>query len=52
LNLGFYVDSHDLPDPDGILEGTGKVLRHVKFKSENDINPELLKEWFQILNKL
>jgi hypothetical protein len=52
LNLGFYVDSHDLLDPDGIFEGTGKVLRHVKFKSEDDLNTELLKEWFQILNKL
>jgi hypothetical protein len=52
LNLGFYVESQDLPDPDGVLEGNGKVLRHVKFKSEDDFKPALLKEWFQILNQL
>ena len=29
VNLGFYHGAM-LPDPDGLLEGTGKRLRHVK----------------------
>jgi hypothetical protein len=29
LNLGFYHGA-SLKDPDGLLEGTGKKLRHVK----------------------
>ena len=31
INLGFYQGA-DLPDPDGLLEGTGKSLRHVKVR--------------------
>lgn len=29
VNLGFYYGA-DLPDPTGLLEGTGKLMRHVK----------------------
>lgn len=29
VNLGFY-NGASLPDPEGLLEGTGKSLRHVK----------------------
>tara|TARA_R110002096_G_scaffold12946_5_gene46033 strand:- start:1329 stop:1718 length:390 start_codon:yes stop_codon:yes gene_type:complete len=29
VNLGFYHGA-SLPDPDGLLEGTGKNLRHIK----------------------
>jgi hypothetical protein len=32
VNLGFY-HGVDLPDPETILEGTGKRLRHVKVRS-------------------
>ncbi len=32
VNLGFYYGV-SLPDPEGLLEGTGKKLRHVKIKS-------------------
>lgn len=32
LNLGFY-HGVAVPDPDGLLEGTGKSLRHVKLAS-------------------
>ena len=31
VNLGFYHGA-DLPDPAGLLEGTGKKLRHVKLR--------------------
>ena len=40
VNLGFYEGAH-LPDPDGLLEGTGKNLRHVKVRSAADLTPEL-----------
>jgi hypothetical protein len=32
VNLGFYYGA-SLPDADGVLEGTGKKLRHVKIRS-------------------
>lgn len=35
VNLGFYKGA-TLPDPDGLLEGTGKMLRHVKVRSLED----------------
>lgn len=35
VNLGFYYGA-DLPDPEGLLEGTGKKLRHVKLREADD----------------
>ncbi len=35
VNLGFFQGAH-LPDPDRRLEGTGKVLRHVKVRSPDE----------------
>ncbi len=35
INLGFYRGAH-LPDPAGLLEGTGKNLRHIKIRSIED----------------
>jgi hypothetical protein len=32
VNLGFYQGA-SLPDPEGLLEGTGRNLRHVKVRS-------------------
>ena len=32
VNLGFFHGVR-LPDPDGLLEGTGKALRHVKLRT-------------------
>ena len=32
VNLGFYYGA-DLPDPDGLMEGSGKALRHIKIRS-------------------
>jgi hypothetical protein len=31
VNLGFYRGA-ELPDPEGLMEGTGKKLRHVKVR--------------------
>ena len=35
VNLGFYKGA-DLPDSSGILEGTGKKLRHIKMRTIAD----------------
>ena len=35
VNLGFYKGA-ELPDPAGVMEGTGKKLRHVKVRSVLD----------------
>jgi hypothetical protein len=41
VNLGFYKGA-SLPDPSGLLEGTGKDLRHVKIRSLEDVErPEV-----------
>jgi hypothetical protein len=36
VNLGFNYGS-ELPDPDGLLEGTGTLFRHVKLRSAADV---------------
>jgi hypothetical protein len=41
INLGFYYGA-DLPDPEGLLEGTGELMRHVKITSLEQLdNPAL-----------
>lgn len=45
--LQFGADWTSLPDPDGLLEGTGKKLRHVKIRSKDDIKPELFASWIR-----
>ena len=41
VNLGFNYGS-ELPDPEGLLQGTGKLFRHVKITSPRDLeNPAL-----------
>ena len=37
VNVGFYCGSA-LPDPGGLLEGTGKNMRHVKLRPGRDID--------------
>lgn len=42
VRLQFYHGA-DLNDPEGLLEGTGKDLRHVKVRSLDEENREALK---------
>lgn len=37
VSLGFYYGA-ELPDPEHLLEGTGKLMRHVKIRSLEDLN--------------
>jgi hypothetical protein len=42
IKLGFYKGV-ELPDPAGLLEGTGKVHKYVSIKTDADIDSEPLK---------
>ncbi|MBX3256156.1 MAG: DUF1801 domain-containing protein [Chitinophagaceae bacterium] len=50
LKLGFYKGV-DLPDPENLLKGNGKLSRYVEIKAREDIKPQslitLLKEAFR-----
>ncbi len=43
ITLGF-IRGTSLADPEGLLEGTGKNLRHVKIKSADDLKRKGLRE--------
>ena len=45
VTLGFFKYDK-LSDPNNLLQGTGKDMRHIKLKSTADIDSSLLKEWF------
>lgn len=55
LNLGFMYGAH-LPDPQNLLEGKGADLRHVKIRTEADLERaglrELISEASRCLPKL
>ena len=46
VNLGFYYGAV-LPDPEGLLEGTGKKLRHIKVKDVEVVAQLALREMIQ-----
>ena len=46
VNLGFYYGAH-LPDPAGLLEGTGKNLRHIKVRSTEEVQQPALRDLLQ-----
>ena len=41
VNVGFFRGA-EIADPDGLLEGTGKFMRHVKLRSERDVDARAL----------
>jgi hypothetical protein len=45
VNFGFYESAPVLDDPDGLLEGTGKRMRHVKLTSTAGIQKALFTKW-------
>lgn len=45
VRLGFYKQGVYLSDPDGLLEGTGEAMRHVKVRSLKDIRAGLFSAW-------
>jgi hypothetical protein len=45
VNFGFYESAPVLDDPDGLLEGTGKRMRHVKLVKASDVQSALFTRW-------
>jgi len=43
VNVGFFRGA-ELPDPTGLLEGTGKFMRHVKLRPEREVDEIALTE--------
>ena len=41
VNVGFFRGA-EIADPESLLEGTGKFMRHVKLKPERDVDPRAL----------
>ena len=37
VNVGFFRGA-EIADPDGLLEGTGKFMRHVKLRPESNVS--------------
>jgi hypothetical protein len=47
VNLGFYYGA-ELPDPDKLLRGTGKRLRHVKIEEPKAIHSRALRRLLNV----
>jgi hypothetical protein len=43
VNVGFFLGAY-LPDPNGLLEGTGKFMRHVKLRPEAEVDASSLEK--------
>jgi hypothetical protein len=41
VNVGFFRGA-EIPDPSGLLGGTGKFMRHVKLRPEVGVDPDAL----------
>jgi hypothetical protein len=47
VNVGFFQGA-GLPDPDGMLQGTGKFMRHVKLRPGTPVDVEALRRLIQV----
>ena len=43
----FLFHGAELDDPDGLIEGTGRSMRHVKLRSASDIRPQQFKAFIK-----
>jgi len=46
VNLGFYRGAL-MDDPEGVLKGTGKQLRHIQIKSPADLGSPVIRDYLQ-----
>lgn len=51
VTLAFHQGAK-LKDPKRLLEGTGKLIRHIKLKNANDVPVNTIKEWVKECVKL
>lgn len=49
VTLGFY-NIEKIDDPENLLEGSGKTLKHLKIKKKEDINNDVLSAWFKSIS--
>jgi len=47
VNVGFFRGA-EIDDPKGLLEGTGKLMRHVKLRPERDVDESGLTKLIEI----
>jgi hypothetical protein len=47
VNLGFYYGAV-LPDPEGLLEGTGKNLRHIKVREVVEVAQPAIRKMIEV----
>ncbi len=50
VNLGFYYGA-ELPDPEKLLQGTGKLLRHVKIREAKVLKSRALRQLLKAASK-
>jgi hypothetical protein len=50
VNVGFFRGA-ELADPKGLLEGTGKLMRHVKLRPDSDIDDRALAKLVEVAYK-
>lgn len=43
VNVGFFTEAM-LDDPENVLEGTGKGMRHVKIRPDRELNAQALND--------
>jgi hypothetical protein len=46
VNLGFPRGA-SLPDPNRVLEGKGKAMRHIKFRTQHDVERPFVRRYIQ-----
>jgi hypothetical protein len=46
INLGFYWGAQ-MDDPEGVLEGSGKQLRHIKIRSQADLGTPVVRDYLR-----
>ena len=46
INFGFWRGV-DLKDPEGVLQGSGEKMRHLKLSRLEDVDPELFSEFIR-----
>jgi len=47
VNVGFFRGA-EIADPDSLLEGTGKLMRHVKLRPAGEVSPAALKRLIEL----
>ena len=51
VNLGFNRGAL-IPDPNGVLQGTGKLIRHIPIRSEQDLNRVVIRRYLRTAAEL